>query len=745
MASGHFGRAAEILQKVPAKTPDYWPAQALLCAAYLNSGQPLETRQTAAALFQEDRSAEVGPDLWIMAAYHYASAVGQARPTQAVGCYEDGIAMAHELLRTPAEPEVHRAVRKQLALLLVTFAKTLAVVGDRSRQVTVLQEALSILDKLDIPPAQAYGIADALIALAGVVGTSDALDEADPEEAEELLDDAEEAAEALENETQRQQKLDEVRVARARLTPDSARALSRAQLEAIAEHTLGEGNATLALGQFATASNRARTEGDFEDALRLIRRAKGIDACIPGWNSHRLLYSEALILSDQEVAPEEILPGLFEAADIIYDLFSDSSGRYALQVAADDAHDVFRQLTRTLIDADRETEALAAFEYGRAVEQGIRSGSRALLSALASNPFFSRSQVDTVALRQSGQDLRPGELALVPAIVPPCFTVFTLDREGTVEVRDTPLGEMDERELSRELRALPKRLQDGVEHGAIPGPVWDWGSECDAMIGGRSVRRVAPYGGLHLVPWAPLLYQTLGDWKRVPFETAFSLLIPKQGELRVSGDCTVVAMGHGMTDGSSDNPPIDLEDEARVMASAFRTTAAPATSDELRRALTTAGLVHVSCHGGVPADDPVSDRSLVLVLQDGHQVLYDLLPERLPASVIFLSACESGVYAMGHGDAPAGIAAELVARGARAVLATRFKVDAGFMLRLVEALAPRLNDGEAIEIALARSIADIGSALKWQEAGSILLLAGSGSIQREEAGDEGCVPHLQPE
>jgi tetratricopeptide (TPR) repeat protein len=199
------------------------------------------------------------------------------------------------------------------------------------------------------------------------------------------------------------------------------------------------------------------------------------------------------------------------------------------------------------------------------------------------------------------------------------------------------------------------------------------------------VRRliIAPVGVYHQLPlhalWLNDAGETLIDRCAISYVPALSLLARLQGREGRS-NYAAPAGGAAVFGYTPNDDPVEralfLGEAAAV---AERTSIAPrldgnatgaaletATNDPLR-------LLHLSCHGYFDTDDAL--RSGVL-LADGVYTARQFLARPLPADLVTLSACQTGISASLGGDEMAGLSLALLMAGARSLLLGLWSVDA---------------------------------------------------------------------
>jgi hypothetical protein len=131
-------------------------------------------------------------------------------------------------------------------------------------------------------------------------------------------------------------------------------------------------------------------------------------------------------------------------------------------------------------------------------------------------------------------------------------------------------------------------------------------------------------------------------------------------------------------------------------------TGAEATTDEVRKALATADVVHVAGHGTHQQESPLFS-SLRLV--DGPLYAYELDADGGAAPCVVLSACEAGLATVRPGDEGLGLTNVLLHRGSRSVLAAvarvRDDVAAHVMGQVHASMSAGTHSAQALADALA--------------------------------------------
>lgn len=98
---------------------------------------------------------------------------------------------------------------------------------------------------------------------------------------------------------------------------------------------------------------------------------------------------------------------------------------------------------------------------------------------------------------------------------------------------------------------------------------------------------------------------------------------------------------------------------------------------------------------------------MFLELRDGDAEFRSLWSEKVNADMVILSACDSGVYEVAHGDYPLGAAPALLRAGTKLCLGARFPVNSRFTAKLMTVFGVHLARGEKGPEAFANSLSDV--------------------------------------
>jgi tetratricopeptide (TPR) repeat protein len=211
-----------------------------------------------------------------------------------------------------------------------------------------------------------------------------------------------------------------------------------------------------------------------------------------------------------------------------------------------------------------------------------------------------------------------------------------------------------------------------------------------AALGERERVIVVPHGGLHHVPFAAL--HDGAQWLVERHELSLApgaqvwRAVQRRPEARHE---RLLAIGVGA-------PGLpEVEAEAQAIAPHFPTGAtvllgAAATRAALRDRASGADVLHLACHGEFRSDSPYFS---ALQLADGEFTLRDAAALQLDASLVTLSACETGLSRVAPGDEPVGLVRGFLLAGVPSVVATLWTVDDASTALLMRDFYARLGGG----------------------------------------------------
>lgn len=208
---------------------------------------------------------------------------------------------------------------------------------------------------------------------------------------------------------------------------------------------------------------------------------------------------------------------------------------------------------------------------------------------------------------------------------------------------------------------------------------------------------VVPHRELHYLPFAALHdgRQSLAETHELLLAPSASVWLQQQSRAAPRYE-RVLALGAG----ASALPHVVREVEAVTAAAGAGARALlgeAASRAAWLAAAPEADVLHLACHGRFRADNPAFS---MLQLADGPLSLHELGALRLQASLVVLSACETGQSRVAPGDEVLGLVRAFMLAGAGSVLATLWQVDDAATADLMADFYGRLRAGACAAAAL---------------------------------------------
>ena len=209
---------------------------------------------------------------------------------------------------------------------------------------------------------------------------------------------------------------------------------------------------------------------------------------------------------------------------------------------------------------------------------------------------------------------------------------------------------------------------------------------------------VVPHGPLHYLPFA-----ALHNGQQYLVETAEISMLPGSSLLRFcceapKGEGPLVAVGH-----SYNGRLPHAVTEAQEIAARWCGHACledEATLGQIEPLLANGRILHLATHGDFRADNPLFSG---LALADGWLTTIDIFNLKLRASLVTLSACQTGRSIIGGGDELLGLMRAFLGAGAASLIASSWAVEdqttAWLMHHLYEQLAQGATKAAALRTA----------------------------------------------
>jgi CHAT domain-containing protein len=196
-------------------------------------------------------------------------------------------------------------------------------------------------------------------------------------------------------------------------------------------------------------------------------------------------------------------------------------------------------------------------------------------------------------------------------------------------------------------------------------------------IGDATLLYIFPYGPLHLMPLHALTIN--GEPLLARYQVIYAPSAPVLARsIRRVGNSQLAARPLVLGYTSADDP-IEQElfiGEAKAVAAAFGCEPlldGDATADQLRKAASSASIIHLSCHGAFDGQHPLDS---AIYLGDGPFTARDWMRLVLSADLVTLSACQTGLNDINHADENVGLSRALLYAGADSALLTLWSVSA---------------------------------------------------------------------
>jgi hypothetical protein len=223
-----------------------------------------------------------------------------------------------------------------------------------------------------------------------------------------------------------------------------------------------------------------------------------------------------------------------------------------------------------------------------------------------------------------------------------------------------------------------------------------WAPLQSALAGAERVF-IAPHRGLHYVPFA-----ALHDGRQWLIERHELVLAPSAAIWCAAQRRPPARFERVLALGVGGEQLLQVEVEARAVAQEFGPSATllldgAATHAALRLAAPAADVVHLACHGHFRADSPYFS---AIQLADGDLTLRDAAALSLSASLVTLSACETGLSRIAPGDEMVGLVRGFLMGGAPSVVATLWTVEDASTAALMQDFYARLCAGARPSTAL---------------------------------------------
>jgi CHAT domain-containing protein len=214
---------------------------------------------------------------------------------------------------------------------------------------------------------------------------------------------------------------------------------------------------------------------------------------------------------------------------------------------------------------------------------------------------------------------------------------------------------------------------------------------------------IVPHGVLHYVPFQALYdgQRHLIDFTSVSYAPSASVYaLCRSKDVNTSGPVLLLAV--------PDEQAPSIMDEVQVLGNVLDDSevyVGPAANHHVLRSRGRgARIVHIASHGYFRQDNPMFSS---IRLGDAHLNLYDLYQLRIPADLVTLSGCSTGLNSLAAGDELMGLARGVLNAGARSLIVSSWDVHDSSTAAFMKAFYGRLKQGIGKAAALRETMLDI--------------------------------------
>ena len=256
------------------------------------------------------------------------------------------------------------------------------------------------------------------------------------------------------------------------------------------------------------------------------------------------------------------------------------------------------------------------------------------------------------------------------------LTVFVINQKGFAAMHTTDLGTADLPGMIEQFRAEVQYEVPGEPTGMLLfsllfQPVWDVLNQVGRVF-------IVPHRELHYVPFSALWFNNAGECpKRLYLCQCFQTTVLPSASyfaLMMRSQRTRAEVSAALVFG---NPTADLprsELEATAVAELFGKLPLLgkfATRADLLDNQERYSLIHVASHGVFDERDPLLSG---ILMADGRVTVDDILDSQIPADLLTLSGCLTGITGQNPGDELIGLSRAALVAGAPSVITTLWEV-----------------------------------------------------------------------
>lgn len=214
---------------------------------------------------------------------------------------------------------------------------------------------------------------------------------------------------------------------------------------------------------------------------------------------------------------------------------------------------------------------------------------------------------------------------------------------------------------------------------------------------------IVPHGALHYVPFHALWNGSAFIFDEytisyAPSASVYSVCVRRKSDTR----------GKALVMGVADDRAPFIEDEVRSVSAILRDAntyfGSAATKEVLEREGPRSRIVHIATHGRFRQDNPIFS---AIRLGDFYLNLYDIYRLRLPAELVTLSGCATGLNSITAGDELIGLARGLFQAGAHSLVLSLWDAHDASTAEFMRSFYTRLGHGLSRAWALKQAMLEV--------------------------------------
>ncbi|MFN8578837.1 MAG: CHAT domain-containing protein [Candidatus Sericytochromatia bacterium] len=477
-------------------------------------------------------------------------------------------------------------------------------------------------------------------------------------------------------------------------------------IEEAATHSIKEKHFSTAYLRYSIGASLVENDNNIKQSKFFISKAKELEIYLDKFdlNIAKLRKIEAMVLAMENHSTEEIVETLIDGANRWFEIIKNLKLLEDFHIYSHEIHNHFRLLTFHLIKLNRINEAIISFEAGRALSYSIEVDKNLFFKRL-NNKEFSKDgrNIDISYLKEVQKKLQEHEVCIIFSILPPNLVSFIIGK-NSVFYEEVDITDKKENVLKfiEEISMTPIRLGEKVEERSIPKKITDLSQKVLEKIVSKKIVRIIPHSVLHSIPWRGVFNYLGMDLLSLPYSINFSLyLFDKGNEYYYKKEHKISSFSNGFS-GS-----INLNTLAKAFSNNFSNniyTYLNCSPEVFKNSfINNNDIIFICCHGRSRGKN-LHGVNLTLEFNNKEHYVFNDLPEKIKSQVVILSACESGVYEVDHGDYPIGAAPLLIKLGVKHCIVSRYPIPTLFANNFFSTLASNLASGIIINEAFILSL-----------------------------------------